>query len=174
MPNPQSPLRKIISGGQTGADRAALDAALHAGCPCGGWCPKGRIAEDGKIPARYQLREHSSKSYADRTLLNIQDADGTLVVTFGELKGGSAYTLDQAASYCRPCLHVDAHERTAVDAADKVMQWIIEHQIYTLNIAGSQASNEPAIYIYVYYLAKDLLRGVFLAHLLIRRRIRNP
>jgi len=139
MPNPQSPLRKIISGG---------------------WCPKGRIAEDGKIPARYPLQENSTTSYAARTWLNIDDADAALVVTFGEPRGGLANMLARVASCCRPSLHIDAHKQTAVEAADEVTQWIIEHHIRTLNTAGPRASKEPAIYIYVYDLTKHVLSSV--------------
>jgi hypothetical protein len=157
MPNSDFPLRKIISGGQTGADRAALDAALDAGFPCGGWCPKGRKAEDGRIPARYPMRETNSKSYADRTLLNIQDADGTLVITIGEPEGGTAYTLECAASERVLCLHIDAHQQPASAAAEQAVFWLRENHIAVLNVAGPRASKEPAIYVYVHDLMSHVL-----------------
>jgi hypothetical protein len=84
---------KIISGGQTGVDRAALDAALALNIPCGGWCPKGRKAEDGPIPERYPLQETSSADYRVRTEKNVTDSDGTLILTRGPVTGGTAYTV---------------------------------------------------------------------------------
>lgn len=153
------PLTRIISGGQTGADRAALDAALDAGFPCGGWCPKGRKAEDGRIPARYPLTESTSSRYAERTRLNIEEADCTLVVTFGEPAGGSANTIEYARGLGVPCLHVDAAEHPLRQAAQRVYAWITEHHIETLNVAGPRASKEPRAYIAVYDLVSCLISG---------------
>jgi predicted Rossmann fold nucleotide-binding protein DprA/Smf involved in DNA uptake len=106
-------LRQVVSGGQTGVDRAALDAALEAGIPCGGWCPKGRIAEDGRLPSRYPLRETPSDSYAQRTEWNVRDSDGTLILTRGALDGGTALTEKCASKLGRACLVIDLDEAPA-------------------------------------------------------------
>ena len=95
-------LEKIVSGGQTGVDRAALDVAMSLGIPCGGWCPKGRKAEDGRIPDRYPLRETDSASYRKRTILNVADSDGTLILAVGELRGGTLATKRAASELRKP------------------------------------------------------------------------
>ena len=102
-----APLKKIISGGQTGVDRGALDAALHLGVAAGGWCPKGRLAEDGPIPARYPLAETGSAAYEERTALNVMDADATLILASGpggpkSLKGGTLATHRKAEESGKP------------------------------------------------------------------------
>ena len=99
-------LRKIVSGGQTGVDRAALDAAMAHDVPVGGWCPKGRRAEDGVIPERYPLKETPSDAYEQRTAWNVRDSDGTLLITDGALEGGTALTMQEAKRQGRPVLHV--------------------------------------------------------------------
>mgnify|MGYP003793290687 CR=1 FL=1 len=91
-------IKKIVSGGQTGVDRAALDVAMQLGIPVGGWCPRGRRAEDGRIPDSYPLREASSVNYAKRTELNVRDSDGTLILSGGPLTGGTALTESLARS----------------------------------------------------------------------------
>jgi hypothetical protein len=95
-------LSKIVSGGQTGVDRGALDAAIAAGLDHGGWCPTGRKAEDGTIPEKYQLSETSSSSYAGRTALNVRDSGGTLVLSKGLIRGGTRLTIELASRYDRP------------------------------------------------------------------------
>src|SRR5437660_8982603 len=95
---------KLISGGQTGVDRAALDVAIELGLPCGGWCPKGRRAEDGRIPGRYPLKETPSWVYPQRTEWNIRDSDGTLVLTLSRATGGTALTIHLAKSMRKPVL----------------------------------------------------------------------
>ena len=127
------PLEKIISGGQTGVDRAALDVAIELGVPCGGWCPRGRRAEDGVIPEGYPLIEAPTSNYADRTALNVRDSDGTLILAKSPLLGGTALTKKFAERYGRPYLVVDPHE-TKSQAA--VVDWIVAHQVKVLNIAG--------------------------------------
>jgi predicted Rossmann fold nucleotide-binding protein DprA/Smf involved in DNA uptake len=126
-------LEKIISGGQTGVDRAALDVALETGIPRGGWCPQGRKAEDGRIPDHYPLQEASSPDYPLRTRLNVEDSDGTLVITLGSPKGGTALTLKLAKKLGKPFLLVDLAGRA--DPAE-VRQWIQKNQIRILNVAG--------------------------------------
>ena len=92
-------IKRIISGGQTGADRAALDFAIDKGIPHGGWVPIGRLAEDGQIPDRYHLSEMNTKSYPKRTEQNVKDSDGTLIISHGLISGGSRYTLDMAVKF---------------------------------------------------------------------------
>lgn len=100
-------IERIISGGQSGADRAALDFAIERGIPHGGWCPRGRKAEDGPIDPRYRLRETPSTGYAQRTLWNVRDSDGTVIFTIADrLKGGSRQTAALARKHCKPCLHL--------------------------------------------------------------------
>ena len=98
-------IRKIISGGQTGVDRAALDAAIKLAIAHGGSIPKGRITEDGPLPDTYNLKETRSSSYAERTAKNVQDADGTLIISRGQLTGGSEYTREMAVKLVRNRLH---------------------------------------------------------------------
>jgi len=140
---------KVISGGQTGADRAALDAAMACGVPHGGWCPKGRLAEDGAIPAKYGLRERESGSYSERTEANILDSDATLIFSHGPLTGGSRLTQELAEQYERPCLHCDltAGGRPAVT----INTWVKSFSgPIVLNVAGPRASGDPDIYMDVY------------------------
>ena len=100
-------LRKIISGGQTGADRGGLDAAKALGLEMGGWCPAGRRAEDGRIPAHYPLTETVTREYKDRTVRNLVMADATLVCTYGPPGKGSSLTIRECARFVKPCLVVD-------------------------------------------------------------------
>ena len=137
---------RIISGGQSGADRAALDAAISLNIPHGGWLPRGRKAEDGPLPARYRLRETETDSYRERTEKNILDSDATLILSFGPLTGGSALTESLALRHDRPCLTIDLEEVPQESAAGAVEKWLLRHAIRTLNVAGPRASNEPRIY----------------------------
>jgi hypothetical protein len=139
-------LRRIVSGGQSGADRAALDVALAAGVEIGGWVPKGRLAEDGVIPDRYiGLREAGSANPAVRTALNVRDSDATLIVSHGALSGGSRLTLDEARRQGRPVLHVDLDDLPPVRAVERVREWLLAVRPSTLNVAGPRASKDPAI-----------------------------
>lgn len=139
-------IRKIISGGQTGVDRAALDFAIDNNIPHGGWAPKGRLAEDGSLSAKYSLAETASNRYEERTRKNIIDSDGTLIISQGMLTGGSALTLKLAAKYQRPVLHVDLSVLDISKAAEKIRQWIDEYKIAVINVAGPRASGNPMIY----------------------------
>ncbi|MCL7487575.1 MAG: putative molybdenum carrier protein [Desulfobulbaceae bacterium] len=143
---------KIISGGQTGADRAALDAAITLGLPHGGWLPRGRKTEDGPLPARYKLTELNSQRYRDRTEQNIIDSDATLIVSFGTLTGGSALTESLALRHDRPCLIIDLECISREEAIDAVEKWLRKNDITILNIAGPRESGEPRIYDAVYKL----------------------
>jgi hypothetical protein len=150
-------LEKIISGGQTGADRAALDAAIEIGIPHGGWVPKGRLAEDGVVPSSYHLGETPTDSYTARTEKNVEDSDGTLVLSHGPLSGGSALTLELAEKHVRPCLHIDLNRIPAFKAAAMIAAWITLHHIKTLNVAGPRASND----LNIYQKTKDILIAAF-------------
>src|ERR1700759_5523345 len=122
-------LRKIISGGQTGVDRGALDAAIELGVEHGGWCPMGRLAEDGFIPTKYALRQNDSQKYSDRTERNLLEADGTLILYRGELSGGTDLTRFLCQRHGRPALLVDLQR--GIDPAE-IQTWLAEHKIATL------------------------------------------
>lgn len=139
-------IAKIISGGQTGADRAALDVAIKLNIPHGGWVSKGRLAEDGKIPPGYQVSEMPTAGYSARTEKNVKGSDGTLILSHGGLTGGSARTLEPAQRYGRPFLHIDLDHTSTIKAAALIAAWITRHSIKTLNMAGPRASNDPLIY----------------------------
>lgn len=137
---------KIISGGQTGADRAALDYAIEFNISYGGWVPKGRKTEDGKLPEKYKLQEMPTSDYSKRTEKNILAADGTLIVSHGRLTGGSALTQFLAEKHNKPFIHVDMDSMSMEDASEAVRLWLKENCIDTLNVAGPRASKDPAIY----------------------------
>jgi hypothetical protein len=138
--------KRIVSGGQTGADRAALDWAIGRRIPHGGWCPRGRRAEDGAILVRYRLTETPSRDYRQRTHWNVRDSDGTLIVSGARvLTGGSALTARIAQRLGRPWLHV----HPGADAPRAIRDFLERHRVRTLNVAGPRASRDPAIYGYV-------------------------
>lgn len=132
---------RIVSGGQTGVDRAALDVALELGIPCGGWCPKGRRAEDGLIPDVYPLRESPTANYAERTALNVKDSDGTLILSRGPLRGGTALTKTFAERYRRPFLVIDLRDATP----SLIHDWMSANSIRVLNVAGPRESSQPGV-----------------------------
>ncbi|NLS97248.1 MAG: hypothetical protein GXX96_34350 [Planctomycetaceae bacterium] len=134
---------KIVSGGQTGVDRAGLDVAIALGIEHGGWCPSGRRAEDGRIPACYQLVETDSPEYAVRTEQNVIDSDGSLILYFAELRGGTEFTYRMTQKHARPHFLVDLH---APIPADAVRHWLCEQSIRVLNIAGPRSSQSEGIY----------------------------
>ena len=133
---------KLISGGQTGVDRAALDVAITWGVPHGGWCPRGRLAEDGRIPFRYKLRETDSPEYPVRTEQNVLDSDATLILYRGELSGGTELTLRLAERHGRPSMAVDLDDPPA---AEDVLRWLDANRIEVLNVAGPRESQSPGI-----------------------------
>jgi hypothetical protein len=136
-------IEKIISGGQTGVDRAALDVAMELGIPCGGWCPKGRKAEDGPIAARYPLQETGSQSYPVRTEKNVKDSDGTLILTHGPATGGTAATIKFAKKYGKPFLVIDL----GLDGDPGIVRkWSQTNRVRILNVAGPRESETPGIH----------------------------
>jgi len=132
-------IQKIISGGQTGADRAALDWAMEHGIPHGGWCPKGRRAEDGHIPEKYRLQETPSADYSERTEKNVMDSDATVIFTeVPVLSGGSLLTAQMADRHQKPWIRVN---RT-VDAVQRLVDFLLIHQPQVLNVAGPRLSQD--------------------------------
>lgn len=140
------PLLKIVSGGQTGVDRGALDAALRLGFPCGGWCPPGRLAEDGVIPPHYPLSELREGGYLERTIRNVVESDGTAVLFFGRLEGGTEETARQCGLHRKPCRLVNGDEIDTVRAAEMLKDFVTEHCIQSLNVAGPRQSRENRAY----------------------------
>jgi hypothetical protein len=150
---------KIISGGQTGVDRAALDTALQSGIDCGGWCPEGRLAEDGILPCRYPLSELKGGGYPERTLQNVIDSDGTVIIYFDTLSGGSEQTLLFCLNLKKPYLLIDATELAPARAVERMHKFVAGHAIKTLNIAGPRASDEALAYAYTLTVMSDYLRS---------------
>lgn len=136
-------VERIVSGGQTGVDRAGLDVAIAWGIEHGGWCPRGRRAEDGRIPACYRLTETDSSDYAVRTEQNVNDSDGTLILYLAELRGGTELTYRLAQKNGKPSLLVDLCNPESIE---DVRQWLLDQRIRVLNIAGPRASQNGDIY----------------------------
>jgi len=145
---------RIVSGGQTGVDRGALDAAIALGIPHGGWCPLGRLAEDGTIPARYLLTETDSPEYHVRTEKNVLESDATLILYRGELKGGTKLTRHLAERHAKPCLALDLDHPIDLD---EIRRWLLQAEVATLNVAGPRESQSPGISA----LAEELVRRLF-------------
>jgi putative molybdenum carrier protein len=151
----------IVSGGQTGADRAALDFAIEHDIPHGGWCPRGRPAEDGAIPTRYQLKETPSRKYAQRTECNVRDCDATVVFSVApNPAGGTALTLAVARRLEKPFLHLCRATSSVAEAAGELLSFLDEHQVRRLNIAGPRASQEPEVAAFV----RDVLQAALSRH----------
>ena len=151
-------LKKIVSGGQTGADRAALDVALEHGLEIGGWIPKGRLAEDGPISDRYGgLLETDSADPSVRTILNVRDSDATLILSHSPLQGGSLLTLQEARKLGRSVLHIDLAITPQAVSTAQLCEWLRNVDPSTLNIAGPRASQDAAIYRSVLELLKAVL-----------------
>ena len=133
----------VVTGGQTGVDRAALDTALAWRLPVGGWCPLGRRAEDGRIAARYPLKETPLPTYAQRTAWNVRDSDGTLILGRRACSPGTNRTFLAAEEAQKPLLRIDLAQDPATE---KAPPWLAEHKIKILNIAGPRESEAPGIY----------------------------
>jgi ribosomal-protein-alanine N-acetyltransferase len=155
--NLMASIEKIVSGGQTGADRAALDFAIEHGIAHGGWCPKGRQADDGEINLRYQLKETPSGGYAQRTEWNVRDSDGTVVFSIAPLlTGGSKRTQNLARQYHKPILHLWPEGLPFPDS--ELLRFLGDNEIKVLNVAGPRASEEPEVGTFV----RDVLEKAFM------------
>ena len=142
-------ISKIISGGQTGADRAALDWAIANDIPHGGWCPNGRLAEDGIIDAKYDLRETPEAEYIQRTEWNVRDSDATVIFSISPiLTGGSLATEELAMGHRKPCLHISEAQSITTNA-EELQLFLEKHNTGMMNVAGPRASNEPKICAFV-------------------------
>jgi hypothetical protein len=139
---------KIISGGQTGVDRAALDVALRHGIECGGWCPARRLDEFGKVPDRYPVQELRNGGFTERTLQNVKDSDGTVVIYPGELYGGTEQTVRFCVDLKRPHQLIDASKISAEGAGNLIVEFVRENKIGILNVAGPRQSEWPQGYDY--------------------------
>jgi len=150
-------IKKIISGGQTGADQGALDAAIEFGIPYGGWIPKGRLTEDGPLPEMYNLDEMPTDSYKERTEQNVIDSDGTVIISRSRLTGGSAYTRKMVKKHHKPCLHINLKNTATFFASSEIIKWAEENDIEVLNVAGPKASKCP----FIHRAVKKIIVGVF-------------
>jgi Circularly permutated YpsA SLOG family len=148
---------RIVSGGQTGVDRAALDFAISHGISHGGWCPAGRVAEDGPISEIYRLQETSTAVYSERTIRNVEDSSATLILYHRKLAGGTKLTMETARRLNRPFLLVDLHTADQYGDEQRVRIWLNDLRPPVLNIAGPRESGNPGIY----QRARNLLDKVF-------------
>ena len=139
-------VKKIISGGQIGAEQAALDVAIKLGIPHGGWIQKGRKTQSGTLPDKYKLKEMPTASYIKRIEQNVINSDGTLIISHGRLTGGSDHSRKMVLKHKRQLLHIDLLQIEALQAAKLINSWISLHQIKILNITGPRASEDPKIY----------------------------
>jgi len=152
-------LQRIVSGGQTGADRAALDAALDADFPCGGWCPQGRAAEDGPLPKNYPLQELSGSGYRQRTIKNIEDSDATVIFYFKRPTGGTELTLIQCIRLLKPYQLIDASIIPPARAGQIMHTFAQEQAVGVLNVAGPSEGRTPGTYSYVLVAVQSLIKA---------------
>lgn len=160
LPTPIPGKLTILSGAQSGVDRAALDAALALGFPCGGWVPSDRAAEDGEIPAHYPVTALAEGGYSARTTANLKLADGTVVIYHRELEGGTAETVRRCQRHSRPLLLIDAAKLSANDAAQQIKIFVGAQKIQSLNIAGPRASKWTEAHAYALKAVTALLRSL--------------
>jgi hypothetical protein len=144
-------IKKIVSGGQTGADRAGLDVAIRWGFPHGGWCPKGRKAEDGMIGGQYKLVETPSANYLPRTEWNVRDSDATVIFTLAAtLTGGSKRTAEFAEKHRKPWIHLSQRSASYESPALMLQRFVEENGVQVLNVAGTRGSKEPDVWKFAY------------------------
>jgi putative molybdenum carrier protein len=149
---------KIISGGQTGVDRAALDVALRHGIDCGGWCPAGRLDEFGKIPDHYPVQELPGGGFRERTLQNVKDSDGTVVIYSAELRGGTEQTVRFCVELKRPHELINASKISAEGAAKLISDFVRKNKVGILNVAGPRQSEWPEGYDYAFRALSGFLK----------------
>ena len=149
----------VVSGGQTGVDRAALDWACRHNIAHGGWCPKGRLASDGPLPLHYHLRETESAGYRQRTKLNVQDSDATLIFNIGELDGGTLQTVRFAQIMKKPYRVCQLDQTNLEEVAREIVEWLTLARSFTLNIAGPLEAKRPGIYTLVFSVLDLCLAG---------------
>ncbi|MCF8091062.1 MAG: putative molybdenum carrier protein [Desulfotignum sp.] len=154
---------KIISGGQTGADQAALDVAVKYNIPHGGWIPRGRRTESGPLPSRYRLAVMPTTDYRDRTRQNILDSQGTVILFRRHLTGGSKLTRELAKNEAKPYLAVDLLINDPFETAMILQSFVGENNIRVLNVAGPRASHDPGIYADVKMILETLVYLEFLS-----------
>ena len=149
---------RIISGGQTGVDRAALDVALKYEIECGGWCPAGRLDEFGRIPNHYPVQQLAAGGFTERTLQNVKDSDGTVIIYPGRLSGGTEQTVRFCSELRRMHLLVDASKLSAEDAASLIADFVRKNKIDVLNVAGPRQSEWPEGYDYAFRALDAILK----------------
>jgi len=150
-------LKKVISGGQVGADQGALDAAIKYNFPHGGWIQKGRKTQIGILPDKYNLKEMSVSGYKERIEQNVTASDGTLIISHGNLRGGADYSQKMTEKHKHPCLIIDLNETPVFLASSKINTWIIENNIEVLNVTGSRASEDSDIYRDTMYIVEGVI-----------------
>ena len=151
-------LEKIISGGQTGADIAAIDAAIASNFPYGGWLPKGRKTEKGSLSMHYQMQEMTTGGYPKRTEKNIKESDGTVIFTHQNLTGGSKLAGDLAERLGKPWLHINFNKTDSNKVISLLSGWIKKNKINVLNVAGSRASKDVDIYDKVFLAINNIIK----------------
>ena len=149
---------KIISGGQTGVDRAALDVALKRGIESGGWCPTRRLDEFGRIPDRYPLKELKNGGFTERTLQNVNDSDGTVIIYAGDVRGGTEQTVKFCVEQQRPHVLIEASTVSVERAAHLIADFVHENNIRTMNVAGPRQSEWTEGYDYAYRALDNFLQ----------------
>lgn len=150
-------LKKIISGGQIGADQAALDAAIKYNFSHGGWIQKGRKTQSGILPEKYHLKEMSVSGYKERIEQNVIKSDGTVIISHGDLSGGADYSQKMAEKHNRPCLHINLKQTPAFIASSEINTWTIENDIEVMNVTGSRASEDSDIYRDTVYIIEGVI-----------------